>query len=127
MWEKLQAKYVMPPSSSLPAYQRQGAILSGENGPAGSGHAGSSGHASGSGLSPGGAAAQGAPTEGVSNTSAPASLSTAVASSGAAPEHDVAGQATAAAGPQPNTGLLSRLLSKMAAAKRGAQQQGRQE
>ncbi len=126
MWEKLQAKYVMPPSSSLPAYQRQGAILGAENGPAGSGHAGGSGQPGG-GLSPGGAAAQGAPTEGVSNTSAPASLSTAVASSGAAPEQAVAGQAPAAAGPQPNTGLLSRLLSKMAAAKRGAQQQGWQE
>ncbi|PRW45249.1 low-CO2 inducible [Chlorella sorokiniana] len=112
MWEMLQAKYVMPPSSSLPAYQRQGSIL---NEPASSEQ-----HQPGSqgGLSPGGAAAQGAPVESVSNTSAPASLSTDVASSAAAaPAEPVPDR------PQPNTGILSRLLSKVAAAKKQRRQE----
>lgn len=118
MWEKLQAKYVMPPSSQLPAYQRQGSILSG---PAsdGSGH-----HTGQAGLSPGGSAAQGAPTEGVSNTSAPASLSSTAVVGGAAAQ-DEAAPGIALSSPQPNTGLLSRLLSKMAAAKQRRQEQQR--
>lgn len=115
MWEKLQAKYVMPPSSSLPAYQRQGSILS-------DGAASEQQHGGQGGLSPGGATAQGAPVEGVSNTSAPASLSTAVASTAAVPAEPAPDSR-----PQPNTGLLSRLLSKMAAAKQQRTKQREQE